>query len=192
MQDEHRTSGRAAPGPVSVRRAGPADARAIAEISVAGWQAAYRHILPAGYLAGLHAPPREIGWRSQMEADAFDELPSWVAEVAGEVIGFVSAGPPRDDDVPAPAGEIYALYVHPDRQRHGAGRALIDVATAHLRAKGSTTLVLWVFERNEVARAFYEAAGWQFEGRRQVLNLGAASAPEVRYRRSLAPTGSGG
>jgi hypothetical protein len=39
----------------------------------------------------------------------------------GQVVGFVSSGPPRDEDVPLPAAEIYAIYVRPQSWRHGLG-----------------------------------------------------------------------
>ena len=172
------------PRPVQVRPANVADAGIIAEITVAGWQTAYRHILPLEFLAGLSVTAREVGWRHWIEADAFEETPVWVAQADGRVIGFVSAGTPRDDDVPSPAAEVYALYVHPDVQRHGAGRSLLKAAVDHARARGARELVLWVFERNAAARSFYEAMGWRPDGRRQMLDLGGASAPEVRYRLS--------
>ncbi|HLS62178.1 MAG TPA: GNAT family N-acetyltransferase [Ruania sp.] len=44
----------------------------------------------------------------------------------GAVLGFVNAGPYRDQDVPADEpgwGEIYAIYVHPDRWGTGADRS---------------------------------------------------------------------
>jgi ribosomal protein S18 acetylase RimI-like enzyme len=164
-----------------VRRAGPADARAMAEVRVRGWQAAYSGILPDDFLAGLTVAAGEAAWRAWLE-DAEGGLPAWVAERAGKVAGFVSSGPPRDDDVPLPAAEVYALYVLPQLWRHGLGRALLETATEFWRARGAETTVLWVFRDNAPARAFYEAQGWQPDGGRQELELAGASAIEVRYR----------
>jgi len=210
--------------PFNVRRATQEDARAIAEVTVAGWRATYRHLLPAEYLDGLTPRNREAGWRSWLATDPDDRLPVWVAEVESEdgsavaghgvggvaarrvvgpaaghvvggvaarqvvwpptrrVVGLVSAGPPRDEDVAAPAAEVYAVYVHPDEQRHGIGRALLQTAVAHLRQHGATDLVLWVFERNPRARTFYEVMGWRPDGGRQALELAGASPVEIRYR----------
>jgi ribosomal protein S18 acetylase RimI-like enzyme len=174
------TSGHALPA-VSIRRATIADARAIAEIAVRGWQSAYREILPAGYLDSLTVRAREIGWRHWLE-NSTDEMPAWVAPAEGAIAGFASAGPPRDDDLATPIAEVYAVYVDSDRQRHGIGRALMETATSHLRGLGASELVLWVFEANAPARAFYEALGWRPDGARQELVLGDAAAVEVRYR----------
>jgi hypothetical protein len=82
-----------------IRRAHAADAHAIAEIVVRGWQTAYRGILPDDFLAGLSVGAREIAWRMRLESDDDGRDAIWVAEVAGAEIGFVSCGPPRDEDM---------------------------------------------------------------------------------------------
>jgi ribosomal protein S18 acetylase RimI-like enzyme len=175
-----------APAGLSIRRAGPGDARAIAEVTVAGWQVAYRGILPDDFLDGLRVDTREIGWREMLTRDVDGGTPAWIAVHAdGRVLGFVAGGPPRDEDVPLPAAEVYAIYVQPEAWRNGAGRALLETAVAHWSTRGATTLVLWVFEDNARARAFYEALGWRADGGRQELELGGTSSIEVRYRLRL-------
>ena len=49
------------------------------------------------------------------------------------------------------------LYVDPEAQNRGVGTALLDQAKA-LRPDG---LVLWVFQKNEGARRFYERHGFR-------------------------------
>ncbi len=164
-----------------IRRAGTADARAIAEITVSGWQAAYRGLMPQGFLDGLSVPAREVGWRNLLENEG-EGAASWIAERDGQVTGFVSSGLPRDDDLPADSAEVYAIYVAPAEWRRGAGRALLETATAEWRARGAATLALWVLEGNTRGRAFYEALGWRPDGSRRDLQLGGESVPEVRYR----------
>ena len=176
------------PTPFVIRRAVPDDARAIAEIGVVGWQAAYRDLLPGDFLAGLRVDPREIAWRARLESDDDGGAPSWVAEDGGAVVGFVASGPPRDEDLApaaaenAVAAEIYAIYVLPERWRSGAGRALLGTAVDEWRRRGATTLVLWVLEENAGGRAFYEVMGWHPDGRRQTLDLGGIEVQEIRYR----------
>jgi GNAT superfamily N-acetyltransferase len=166
---------------ILIRRAGLADARAIAEVAVAGWRAAYRGVLPDDFLDAMRVDAREVAWHERLARDVDGGLPAWVAERAGRVAGFVSSGPPRDMDVPLPAAEIYAIYVLAEAWRQGLGRALLETAVSHWRTGGARTLVLWVFEANARARAFYEAMGWQPDGGRQALELGSASAIEIRY-----------
>jgi ribosomal protein S18 acetylase RimI-like enzyme len=171
-----------AQAPFAVRRARPADARAIAEVGVAGWRAAYRDILPADFLDAMRVDAREVAWREMLRGGGDDGAPAWVAEQGGRVVGYVSSGPPRDDDVPLPAAEIYAIYVLAEAWRTGIGRSLLTTAIAHWLAGGTTTVVLWVFEDNARARSFYGAMGWQPDGGRQELTIGGTSAIEVRYR----------
>src|SRR5512135_3390121 len=95
------------PSNVSVRRAGPADAGVIARITVDGWRKAYRGLMPDGFLDGLSVPAREVGWRNLLDNEG-EAAASWVAETDGRVIGFVSSGSPRDDDLPPDSAEVYA------------------------------------------------------------------------------------
>lgn len=168
-----------------VRRAGPDDARAIAEVVVTGWQTAYRGILPDEFLDSLRVDAREVAWREMLGRDADGGTPAWVAEGNERVVGFVSSGPPRDEDVPSSAAEIYAIYVLPQSWRQGLGSDLLQTAVEHWQSGGAQTLVLWVIEANQRARSFYEAMGWQPDGGRRELALAGTAALEVRYRVGL-------
>ncbi len=168
-----------------IRRAVVGDATSIAEISVAGWRAAYRGLLASDFLAGLAVQPRAVAWAAMLESGMDASSPAWVAERDGRVIGYASTGPPRDDDVPLPAAEVYALYVRPEAWRAGCGLALLTTALAEWRQRGAETLVLWVLEDNARARRFYEAVGWAADGSRQEVDLGGIAASEVRYAISL-------
>jgi putative acetyltransferase len=64
--------------------------------------------------------------------------------------------------------EVGALFVHPDHQRQGIGRALMD----HARSL-SPILELDVFEMNVIGRRFYAAYGFQ--------PVGAHSDPETGH-----------
>jgi GNAT superfamily N-acetyltransferase len=176
----------AVPGPeVRVRRARADDAGTIAEIVVRGWQAAYRGILPGGFLAGLSVAAREVAWRSILESDGQGAAPAWIAEVEGRAVGFVASGPQRDEDVPLLTAEVYAIYVLPEAWRQGVGRALLETAADHWRGGGAATLVLWVFEANARGRAFYTALGWHADGALRQVELGGVSITEIRHRLAL-------
>jgi GNAT superfamily N-acetyltransferase len=140
--------------------------------------------MPADFLATLSVDARQMAWQSLLESNVDDRSPAWIAERGGRPIGYVVAGPPRDEDLSTRAAEIYAIYVYPEDWRTGAGRALLNAATAELAARGAETLVLWVLEGNAPARAFYETMGWNPDGGRQELDMGGFKTFEVRYRRS--------
>ena len=141
--------------------------------------------MPAEFLASISIDAREMAWRSRLESDEAELEPGWVAEVDGEPIGYAVSGPPRDEDVSTSAAEVYAIYVHPSAWRSGAGRSLLEAATAEWRARGASELVLWVLEGNERARSFYEALSWTADGSRQEYDMDGFSTLEVRYRLPL-------
>lgn len=176
---------------VTCRPATAADAAAIAEVRIRSWQTGYRDIVPADYLAALS--PRAEADRRRARMPAGGPSPGeLVAEVDAAVVGWASVGPYRDDDAPAPApdcGEVYAIYVLPQRWGIGAGRALLAYGLDRLAADGLAPVLLWVFGANERARRFYERAGFRADGPSHDYDVGGAALPELRYR--LDPPGTG-
>jgi GNAT superfamily N-acetyltransferase len=168
--------------PISIRAATTADARAIAEINVAGWRAAYRGLMPEEFLDSLSVEHRERAWRARLESAMDGRDAAWVAERDGGPIGYLVSGPPRDEDAGPGAAEIYAVYVRPDMWRSGAGRRLMETASAEWWRRGATSLLLWVLEGNGRARSFYEALGWVGDGSSKTYEMGGFTTLEVRYR----------
>lgn len=72
-----------------VRRATADDARAIAEVQVATWRAAYVHLFPAQVLESLSVDERELMWR---RLTASDSMAVFVAEGERGIVGFVNVG----------------------------------------------------------------------------------------------------
>lgn len=151
------------PKPVStsrtaIRLAVRADARAIAEAHAASWQSAYRDLMPASVLANLSISQREDNWRKFLDEPRATLL---VAEVAGEVVGMLALAPTHDEDAAPSTLEILALYVVPQQQRRGIGRALLAACVSVAARSGATSLMLWTLERNQSARRFYTRCGFR-------------------------------
>ena len=82
----------------------------------------------------------------------FEEHPGiWVWEEGGQILGF-SAGDTRD-------GTIWALFIDPDHEGRGIGRALLAKACDVLRQAGHRTATLGT-EPGSRADGFYRQAGW--------------------------------
>ncbi|MGE0154514.1 MAG: N-acetyltransferase family protein [Reyranellaceae bacterium] len=172
---------------IGIRRAAPPDAFAIARVHVETWRATYPTLLPHDYLAKrLSVDTRAIYWQRTLQADQANEA-VFVAEEAGEVIGFASIGrarkAPRDTvDAARPSrhwGEVFTLYVLPDHQERGAGRMLLANGFAELLERGFDAALLWVVAGNP-SRFFYEAMGGRAAGS-DVEKFAGASIEEICY-----------
>ncbi len=160
-----------------VRPARPEDAPGIVRVHGDTWRASYRGIVPDAFLEEFGRQPDAVERRRKwMENPA---LSTFVAEEAGEVVGFVVGGPRREGD-PAYESELYALYVLPGSQQKGTGRRLIRAFAGALHAAGRRSVLLWVLRDNAPGRAFYERLGGRLLGEK-TFELGGATLHEVSY-----------
>jgi putative acetyltransferase len=122
---------------VILRRASLDDAGAIARLH----RLTMRVSLP--YLPDLHTAEQDLRFFSER---LLPECETWVAEVDGEIAGYVASKP----------GWVMHLYVHPERQGAGIGAALLIKAL-----EDASPRQLWTFQQNARARRFYEARGFK-------------------------------
>ena len=191
-----------------LREARSGDELAVAEVHVRAWQEAYQGLIPAEFLDALD--PRERAARYTFEAGD-PAAPTTVLAVVSEegpggdpsltncgevrsgsppgpgerIAGFVTFGPSRDADAQG-FGEVYALYVDPDRYQGGVGRLLMAEARRRLRAAGFTAAILWVLQGNTRASRFYEREGWTPDGATRVEQPYGIRSTVDRFRRKLA------
>ena len=145
------------PQQLAVRLARPEDCEGIARVKVDAWRTAYAHFMDAQVLEGLDLSREGHRWRERLDRPE-DDQPVWTAHLSDEVAGFLVAGANRFPEVPADA-EVHALYVHPEAQRKGVGRALLKEAVRWLSAKGYRSLVVFAFRDNRIGCSFYESLG---------------------------------
>lgn len=165
------------------------DAAGIAAAHMRGWQVAYRGMVPDEFLDALVLEQRIELWQGLLQLDALpDGTPSptdYVAEVDGHVVGFANVGVFRKEAGNALAGELWAMYVHPDHWGTGAGYALMKTTIDHFVRHRVQTSYLWVLDDNERARRFYERQGWSADDVTQTESLGGADLVERRYSLDL-------
>ncbi|MCE9582688.1 MAG: GNAT family N-acetyltransferase [Planctomycetes bacterium] len=140
---------------MSVRAATEADIPAIARLHVDTWRSAYRGIVDDAYLASLSYAEFEKGRRERFDTSG---VRTFVAEEAGEVAGFATAGPNRELDARYDS-ELYAIYVRAASARHGLGRQLVHACAAWLAAERRVGMQVWVLRDNPPACRFYEKLG---------------------------------
>jgi len=167
---------------LTVRSATPSDAAEIARIHVDTWRAAYRGIVPQDYLASLSYEESEEMWRRTASEGGGNAGCLFVVGEGGTPFGF-SSGRPRtrfSQGFAEYRGVLETLYVLPSRQRAGAGSQLLGAVAGHLTECGVSSMLLWVFEENKIARRFYESLGGTLIGEDR-FELGGAELPEVAY-----------
>ena len=168
----------------TIRAATIDDARAIAEVHIASWKAAYADILDLT-THSLDVDEREGAWHDRIPRISDEGFRTWVAEVDGTIRGFAFTRPSEDDDLnPLEVAELVALYLDPNYFGTGIGQPLLDKAVAGVRNQGFLQATLWVLEENARAQHFYRREGWKPDGTRdacyRVLN-----APALRFRLPL-------
>ena len=84
-----------------------------------------------------------------------------VAEMAGEVTGFIYFFPEQDFLTGEQQGYIAGFAVSAAAEGHGVGSALLREVEVWCREKGFRVLTLDVFAANSAARAFYARRGFQ-------------------------------
>jgi GNAT superfamily N-acetyltransferase len=145
------------PSGIALRRAGPADADAIADVWRAAFAATYD--FPAA-----HTDDQVRAWT---RSELLTETETWVAvDPDGTVVGFMSL----TDDM------IDQLYLRPGSTGRGTGSHLIALA----KSRRPTGLDLYTFQVNAGARRFYEQRGfgaiWFGDG-----SANEERQPDVRY-----------
>lgn len=124
-------------------------------------RASFNQRLP--WLATLHTPAED---RAFYRTHVFQTCQVWGAERQSKLVGIIAF---RQD-------WIDQLYVLPDAQGQGVGCDLLEIAQ-----NAYSVLNLWTFQRNLLARKFYEANG--FVAVRETDGSGnEEKEPDVLYR----------
>lgn len=168
---------------IALREARVGDAAVLADIHIAAWRAAYRGLMPDAYLAALSLEERTKMWTSVLVRPS--PAKSVIAEIGGAAAGWCRFGPTRDQDAQDVA-EIYAINIHPQYWRCGAGRALCDHALREAAAREHTAMTLWVLRDNQRARRFYECIGFAPDGAQKTdTQLIGSPLHDLRYRKDI-------
>jgi GNAT superfamily N-acetyltransferase len=92
-----------------------------------------------------------------------DDAVVFVAEWAGQVVGYVYAGiePQSWKELRDEAGFIHDVYVDESARRCGVATALLEAAADWLAGRGMPRIVLWAAAPNESARHLFEHLGFR-------------------------------
>ncbi len=160
---------------ITIRPARSGDARGIARLDVETWRTTYAGVLSTAYLVGLSERRREAGWRGVILREPRDVRVAVGSN--GAILGFGSCGPNRGDR--SFTGEVFTLYVAPDRQNQGIGRRLLIALFRRLVASGRRSAILWVL-RDNPSRFFYERLGAHQVSRKPIA-VGGTTIEAIAY-----------
>jgi GNAT superfamily N-acetyltransferase len=135
--------------PFATRRATPGDVEAVAALFDAYRQFYRQAPDPAGARAFIG------------ERLARDESVIFMAEAAGEALGFTQLYPSFTSAGMARIFVLNDLFVAPEARGGGVGTALLRRAAEFASGEGAVRLALSTATDNTTAQAVYERAGWQ-------------------------------
>lgn len=168
-----------------LRRAGAADADALAMVAAASFLETFAGVLAGPdiirHCAANSAPAKFATWANDpASVVTLAEHPDGAAPVGYTVL--------TSPDLPIPPGpgdiELRRIYALSITRGTGLGAALMARAITDARALGMTRMLLGVLGRNHRARAFYERQSFTLVGERRFL-VGETWYDDVVYGRDL-------
>ena len=123
----------------------------------------------------IHALSWKTAYRGILPDDFLDQLSyrRWVAPLK---------------DMMEQGLEIVSFHLLLEARGKGYGRLLIQDAVRQLKEKGYSKIYLWVLEKNERARRFYEKNGFTWNGDRLEGEEGGRKVTDLRYVLSFPKT----
>lgn len=147
--------------PIVIREATAGDADALGRLGAALTRLHYsfdaqRFITPGPNLEEKYG-------RFLVSHMASDQYVVFVAERAGEVVGYVWAGiePKSYKELRDTAGFVHDVLVAEHSRGTGTGERLVEAAAEWLTARGMPRVMLWTAAKNEYAQRLFERLGFR-------------------------------
>jgi GNAT superfamily N-acetyltransferase len=159
-------------GAVVLRTAEEFDLMVVGALHYRSRAAAYAHFLPPEALNFGSAEALGEWWSERWRWEREDHRLT-VAMDGDRLVGFSYLGP--DEELGAML--LSAIHVDPEYVGSGVGKLLMLDALEHLGDRA----VLWVLDRNDRARRFYERGGWVFDGTVRDEKMSGVVTHQLRY-----------
>jgi GNAT superfamily N-acetyltransferase len=135
-----------------IRIATVRDINAIQNIAYTTWPSAYKRVITNEQIEYML---EKMYSQDVLENQFYEGTQFLVAEVDDEIVGFASYGLLQDNIY-----KLHKLYVNPDVQKTGAGKALLKEVLNKVIKLGGKQLELQVNRKNK-AVSFYEKMGFE-------------------------------
>jgi GNAT superfamily N-acetyltransferase len=138
------------------------DAQELGQIHVASWRETYPGLVPDELIAALSAERRGHAWEQMLQRpESFGSPVVYLAVEGRRTVGFGCCEMQRHEGMLSLGyqGDFSSIYVLKMAQGRGVGTRLIGLMADDLRSRGCASAGVWVLDRNERARRFYERLG---------------------------------
>lgn len=140
---------------ITIREATPNDVTDILHIAERGWYTTYDDILSQETIESAMAE-----WYDEDTTRKFitrEDVAYFVAERNGDIVGYVSGGPSREENV----ANLGAIYVDPDYWNEGIGTALLREFEEFCRRQDYEYIQFQILFENAVGKSFYRKQGYE-------------------------------
>ncbi len=167
---------------ITIQKADKSHVNGIIRVCTAGQWATYEDLYTKEYIERVieefYNPDRVL---KEVSTSTKDWGGYFVAIDDGEVVGAGGGGMTGDD-----AGEVYVLYMDPDRRGEGVGTKLLEAITAQQKEFGARTQWVSVQKGNEKGIPFYRAKGFLYDSEQAgYANKEDEEYISVRYSRNV-------
>lgn len=175
-----------------IREALALDAAAIGRVQVMTWRQTYQQIIETDTLSRLSESRATAQWLHWFFHHPPDQVCQVIADDRGRIQGYAMGGIARRSEC-APAAlsaesaigtqtgraEIQVLYLAPEIQGEGHGKALVKSMARRFDRLGMRSLEIWVLAQNPACQ-FYERLGGRLIDERN-NRVGRQLLPELCY-----------
>jgi len=144
-----------------IRRATVADAPALSRLGAVTFKDTFGHLYAPEDLEEFLTYNHSVDYFEDFLNDP--EAAAWVAETPdGEMIGYCTAAPCSlpAPDMPENSGELCRLYLLPQCQGQGVGKAFLNIALDWIETHFDHTYI-GVFSENAGAQKLYQSYGFE-------------------------------
>lgn len=166
---------------VTIRKAVKSDAVSIASIHSNTWKVAYKGIVPLDVLEKMSFNNRLEYFRNVLETEEEETV---VAVVKNLVVGFMTFGKSRDEDLASENAEVWGIYIDVSYFNKGIGKSLMHWVEKEFTSRGFRSVYLWTLEDNLRATMFYSGLGYNRDGKTKNL-MGDPKMKALRYCKSI-------
>lgn len=166
---------------ITIRKAVKNDAVSIASIHSNTWKVAYKGIVPSEKLDAITYSKRLKYFKDVLGTDLEETV---VAEVNGLVVGFMTFGQARDEDLNDQCGEVWGIYMDVSYFNKGIGTRLMEWAEDELLSRGNKYIYLWTLKGNNRSNMFYRSLGYIQDGNSKTI-LNDEDIKAIRYYKRI-------